>query len=60
METEEAVMANFEFLTSQNDVDLDEDEDDDDDMNEDLDDVTDMEDMRTTKRKPKVNCTNIT
>ncbi|KAI5710277.1 hypothetical protein M8J75_007225 [Diaphorina citri] len=53
METEEAVMANFEFLTSQNDVDLDEDEDDDDDMNEDLDDVTDMEDMRTTKRKPK-------
>lgn len=53
METEEAVMANFEFLTSQNDVDLDDDDDDDDDMNEDLDDVTDMQDMHTTKRKPK-------
>ncbi|KAL1462970.1 hypothetical protein WDU94_014767 [Cyamophila willieti] len=53
METEEAVMANFEFLTNQNDVDLDEDEDDDDDMNEDLDDMSDLDHTRTTKRSPK-------
>lgn len=52
METEEAVMASFEFLSSQNDVDLDDDEEDDDD-NDDLDDVNDMEELRTAKRKPK-------
>lgn len=51
LETEAAVMANFEFL-SQADVEMDED----DEICDELDDTQDMDEqdeMRTTKRKPR-------
>jgi striatin 1/3/4 len=50
LDTEAAVMANFEFLSP--DVDMD----DDDDMSDDLDDAPDDEtdDVKTAKRKSKV------
>jgi striatin 1/3/4 len=51
LDTEAAVIANFEFL-SQTDVDMD----DDDDMSDDLEppDDDDQDDVKTTKRKGKV------
>lgn len=51
LDTEAAVIANFEFL-SQTDVDMD----DDDDMSDDLEppDDEDQDDVKTTKRKGKV------
>lgn len=51
LETEAAVMANFEFLSHAADVDMDED----DELCDDLDESQEMEEqdeMRTTKRKP--------
>lgn len=53
LDTEAAVMANFEFL-GQTDVDLD----DDDELNDDMDesgDLDDQEEIRSAKRKNKVN-----
>lgn len=54
LETEAAVMANFEFL-SQADVEMDEDDDICDEL-DDSQDIEEQEEMRTTKRKqrPKV------
>ena len=51
LDTEAAVMANFEFL-AQADVDLDDDED----MSDDLDDQgdDDQDDVKTARRKGKV------
>jgi striatin 1/3/4 len=51
LDTEAAVIANFEFL-SQTDVDMD----DDDDMSDDLEppDDDDQDDVKTAKRKGKV------
>lgn len=51
LDTEAAVMANFEFLANE-EVDMD----DDDDMSDDLDEPTDddQDDVKTAKRKNKV------
>ncbi|KAK3929953.1 Striatin-3 [Frankliniella fusca] len=52
LDTEAAVMANFEFL-AQADVDLDDDEDMSDDLDDQADD--DQDDVKTARRKGKVN-----